>query len=59
MTEPKQPADPPRLDETPAPPPDPTNHVPPELVDAEPKGRPTSDRQATETAANPAKHQSS
>ena len=56
MTDPKQPDDHPSNEQMPALPPNAPNGVPPEAVDVEPKGHPTSDRQATETAASPDKH---
>ncbi len=55
MTEPRQPADPPPIDEKQAT--DPRGHAPngvPHAADqAEPKGTPHSDRHKTETAAKP------
>lgn len=58
MTEPKQPDDHPAPEQSPASGPDAANGVPPALAQAEPKARPNSDRQATETAASPEKHKS-
>jgi hypothetical protein len=57
MTEPKQPNDHPSVEEAPMVRPHVPNGVPPEASEADAKGVPTSDRQATETAAHPDKHQ--
>jgi len=57
MTEPKQPEDHPKTEDAPA-----SSHehapngVPPDAVDGQPKAKPTSDRQFTETAASPERH---
>jgi hypothetical protein len=56
MTEPKQPDDHPPAEGASKMPPHAPNGVPPGVNDADATGSPTSDRQATETAASPDKH---
>ncbi len=56
MTDPKQPDDHPTSVDTATMPANAPNGVPAENVDMEPKARPTSDRQLTETAASPERH---
>ena len=55
MTEPKQPDDHPAPEQVSKMPTHAPNGVPPDASQADAKGSPTSDRQATETAASPEK----